>query len=153
MPGEPYLELIRALPSLQQQLFYYLMDILEFFGLDFTTSARLSAIFQPIILSPIRRDEDYIEDPVYRRLSQVVVQFLIWHNDSLLDFMTRPVADSPLPVDTSDENATDLRLAQKSEDDPDEPDRHSLSEESPSDQPWRRRWKNLRIQSVSAGTS
>jgi hypothetical protein len=41
------------------------------------TSGRLAAIFQPVILSPVKKEEENIEDPAFRRLSQSVLTFLI----------------------------------------------------------------------------
>lgn len=83
-----YQELVAELPALSRQLLLYLLDILAVFAskceLNKMTSARLSAIFQPGILSPIKQGDGFIEEEHSRRLSQDVLIFLIEQQDSLL---------------------------------------------------------------------
>lgn len=48
------------------------------------TARRLAIIFQPMILSPVQKDEENIEDPTYRNLSQAFLLFLIENQDHFL---------------------------------------------------------------------
>lgn len=69
-------------------LLLYLLDLLFVFTskseINSMTAARLAAVFQPAILSPVRAGEDFIEENDSRRLSQDVVTFLIENQDHFL---------------------------------------------------------------------
>jgi GTPase-activating protein SAC7 len=90
---ESYQGLMTALPPLRRQLLLYLLDVLAVFASKSDTNnatvASLAAIFQPCILSPVKKGEDYIEEPVARRLSQDVLGFLIEQQDHFLIMLTK----------------------------------------------------------------
>jgi hypothetical protein len=53
--------------------------------LNKTTSVRLAAVFQPVILiTHEKKKEENIEDPAFRRLSQDVLIFLIENQDNFV---------------------------------------------------------------------
>ncbi len=52
------------------------------------TSARLATVFQPVILSPVKSGEDFIESAESRQLSVDVIIFLIENEDNFLIGMT-----------------------------------------------------------------
>lgn len=83
-----YQQQIGLLPPLSRQLLLYLLDILAVFGarseVNKMTSARLARVFQPVILSPVRRGEEFIEEAKSRQLSEDVIIFLIENQDSFL---------------------------------------------------------------------
>ena len=88
-----YQQLIVKLPPLNRQLLLYILDLLAVFAskadLNLMTSANLSAIFQPGLLSHPTHDmrpEEY-------RLSQDVLIFLIDNQDSFLIGMNGTAAD------------------------------------------------------------
>ncbi|KAL2043122.1 hypothetical protein N7G274_004182 [Stereocaulon virgatum] len=75
-------------------LLLYLLDLLAVFAskaeINSMTAARLAAVFQPAILSPVRAGEDFIEENKSRRLNQDVVILLIEDQDhSLVDEFER----------------------------------------------------------------
>ena len=76
------------LPALNRQLLLYLLDILAVFAsksdINKMTTRRLAIVFQPMILSPLQKDEQNIEDPTFRSLSQRVLEFLIDNQDEFL---------------------------------------------------------------------
>lgn len=83
-----YQKQITLLPPLSRQLLLYLMDLLAVFAskaeINKMTSARLAAVFQPTILSPVEAGDGFIEEEKSRRLSQDVLVFLIENQDSFL---------------------------------------------------------------------
>ena len=83
-----YRKQIRLLPPVSRQLLVYLLDILAVFvyrsETNKMTSARLARIFCPVILSPVRRGEEFIEQARSRQLSEDVLIFLIENPDSFL---------------------------------------------------------------------
>jgi GTPase-activating protein SAC7 len=88
-----YQQLITELPPLNRQLLLYILDLLAVFAsksdVNLMTSANLSAIFQPGLLSHPDHDmsvQDY-------RLSQDVLIFLIDNQDSFLIGMSGTAAD------------------------------------------------------------
>ncbi|KAL8867458.1 MAG: hypothetical protein Q9174_005654 [Haloplaca sp. 1 TL-2023] len=88
-----YQKLITELPSLNRQLLLYILDLLAVFSskadLNRMTSANLSAIFQPGLLSHPNHDME----PKEYRLSQDVLIFLIENQDSFLVGMSGTAAD------------------------------------------------------------
>jgi hypothetical protein len=89
-----YQQFIRELPSLNQQLLLYILDLLAVFASksdqNRMTSGNLAAIFQPGILSHPTHDmapEEY-------KLSQDVLIFLIENQDHFLFGMNGPAADA-----------------------------------------------------------
>ncbi|KAK3686867.1 GTPase activating protein (GAP) for Rho1p [Vermiconidia calcicola] len=88
-----YQSLITELPPLNRQLLLYILDLLAVFAsksdLNKMTTANLSAIFQPGILSHPQHD---MAPPEYR-LSQDVLIFLIENQDSFLIGMQGTEAD------------------------------------------------------------
>ncbi|KAH0559597.1 hypothetical protein GP486_003891 [Trichoglossum hirsutum] len=88
-----YQQLITQLPPLNRQLLLYILDLLAVFAsksdLNRMTSANLSAIFQPGILSHPTHDMS----PAEYRLSQDVLIFLIENQDHFLIGMTGTAAD------------------------------------------------------------
>ena len=91
-----YQKQIALLPPLSRQLLLYLLDLLAVFAsrsfMNKMTSARLARIFQPVILSPVRSGEEFIEEAKSRQLSEHVLIFLIENQDSFLMGM-RPQGD------------------------------------------------------------
>ena len=87
-----YQEQIGLLPPLSRQLLLYLLDILAVFAsnsaVNKMTSARLARVFQPVILSPVRSGEEFIEEAKSRQLSEDVLIFLIENQDHFLIGMT-----------------------------------------------------------------
>ncbi|KAL8662741.1 MAG: hypothetical protein Q9202_004433 [Teloschistes flavicans] len=88
-----YQKLITELPSLNRQLLLYILDLLAVFSsksdLNRMTSANLSAIFQPGLLTHPIHDME----PKEYRLSQDVLIFLIENQDSFLVGMSGTAAD------------------------------------------------------------
>jgi GTPase-activating protein SAC7 len=88
-----YQQLITQLPALNRQLLLYILDLLAVFAsksdLNRMTSANLSAIFQPGLLSHPSHDMS----PAEYRLSQDVLIFLIENQDHFLIGMTGTAAD------------------------------------------------------------
>ena len=88
-----YQKLIIQLPPLNRQLLLYILDLLAVFAsksdLNLMTSANLSAIFQPGLLSHPTHDMK----PEEYRLSQDVLIFLIDNQDSFLIGMSGTAAD------------------------------------------------------------
>jgi GTPase-activating protein SAC7 len=88
-----YQKLIIELPPLNRQLLLYILDLLAVFSsksdLNRMTSANLSAIFQPGVLSHPSHDMA----PHEYRLSQDVLIFLIENQDNFLIGMTGTAAD------------------------------------------------------------
>ena len=88
-----YQKLIVQLPPLNRQLLLYILDLLAVFAsksdLNLMTSANLSAIFQPGLLSHPTHDMK----PEEYRLSQDVLIFLIDNQDSFLIGMNGTAAD------------------------------------------------------------
>ncbi|KAH0541595.1 hypothetical protein FGG08_003943 [Glutinoglossum americanum] len=88
-----YQQLITQLPPLNRQLLLYILDLLAVFAsksdLNRMTSANLSAIFQPGLLSHPTHDMS----PAEYRLSQDVLIFLIENQDHFLIGMTGTAAD------------------------------------------------------------
>ena len=88
-----YQQLITQLPPLNRQLLLYILDLLAVFAsksdLNRMTSANLSAIFQPGLLSHPAHDMS----PAEYRLSQDVLIFLIENQDHFLIGMTGTAAD------------------------------------------------------------
>lgn len=88
-----YQKLITELPPLNRQLLLYILDLLAVFSskseLNRMTSANLSAIFQPGLLSHPNHDMS----PQEYRLSQDVLIFLIENQDSFLVGMSGTAAD------------------------------------------------------------
>ncbi|KAI9767054.1 MAG: hypothetical protein M1839_004644 [Geoglossum umbratile] len=88
-----YQQLITQLPPLNRQLLLYILDLLAVFAsksdLNRMTSANLSAIFQPGLLSHPSHDMS----PAEYRLSQDVLIFLIENQDHFLIGMTGTAAD------------------------------------------------------------
>ena len=88
-----YQRLITQLPPLNRQLLLYILDLLAVFAsksdLNRMTSANLSAIFQPGMLSHPSHDMK----PEEYRLSQDVIIFLIENQDSFLIGMSGTAAD------------------------------------------------------------
>ncbi|KAL8689969.1 MAG: hypothetical protein Q9218_004485 [Villophora microphyllina] len=88
-----YQKLITELPSLNRQLLLYILDLLAVFSsksdLNRMTSANLSAIFQPGLLTHPSHDMA----PKEYRLSQDVLIFLIENQDSFLVGMSGTAAD------------------------------------------------------------
>ena len=88
-----YQRLFTLLPPVSRQLLLYLLDLLAVFASKYEinkmTSARLAAIFQPAILSPVKAGEDFIEEAEACRLSQDVLHFLIENQDDFLIEMSR----------------------------------------------------------------
>ncbi|OXV08028.1 hypothetical protein Egran_04209 [Elaphomyces granulatus] len=89
-----YQQFIRELPSLNQQLLLYILDLLAVFASksdqNRMTAGNLAAIFQPGILSHPTHDmapEEY-------KLSQDVLIFLIENQDHFLFGMNGPAADA-----------------------------------------------------------
>ena len=87
-PINEYKEQIGLLPPLSRQLLLYLLDLLALFAskseVNKMTSARLARVFQPVILSPIRSGEEFIEEAKSRQLSEDVLIFLIVNQDHFL---------------------------------------------------------------------
>lgn len=85
---QTYKNLILELPRLNSQLLLYLLDILAVFAekseINKMSTRRLAIIFQPVLLSPVNDDEENIEDPTYRALSQKVLEFLIANQDDFV---------------------------------------------------------------------
>lgn len=90
---ETYQQLIVALPPLNKQLLLYILDLLAVFASkseqNRMTSANLSAIFQPGMLSHPQHDMA----PAEYKLSQDVLIFLIENQDHFLVGMSGTVAD------------------------------------------------------------
>ena len=88
-----YQQLITELPPLNRQLLLYILDLLSVFAsksdINLMTSANLSAIFQPGLLSHPSHDMS----PREYRLSQDVLIFLIDNQDSFLIGMRGTAAD------------------------------------------------------------
>ena len=88
-----YQQLITELPPLNRQLLLYILDLLSVFtsksDINLMTSANLSAIFQPGLLSHPSHDMS----PREYRLSQDVLIFLIDNQDSFLIGMRGTAAD------------------------------------------------------------
>ena len=88
-----YQQLITELPPLNRQLLLYILDLLSVFAsksdVNLMTSANLSAIFQPGLLSHPSHDMS----PREYRLSQDVLIFLIDNQDSFLIGMRGTAAD------------------------------------------------------------
>ena len=88
-----YQQLITELPSLNRQLLLYILDLLAVFAsksdVNLMTSANLSAIFQPGLLSHPNHDMS----PQEYRLSQDVLIFLIDNQDSFLIGMSGTAVD------------------------------------------------------------
>ena len=87
-----YQEQIGLLPPSSRQLLLYLLDLLAVFAyrshVNKMTSARLARVFQPVILSPVRRGEEFIEEAKSRQLSEDVLIFLIEYQDHFFIGMT-----------------------------------------------------------------
>lgn len=83
-----YQKQITLLPPLSRQLLLYLLDLLAVFAskaeINKMTSARLAAVFQPTILSPVEAGDGFIEEEKSLRLSQDVLVFLLENQDSFL---------------------------------------------------------------------
>ncbi|MCJ1476977.1 hypothetical protein MMC13_005647 [Lambiella insularis] len=88
-----YQQLITELPPLNRQLLLYILDLLSVFAsksdINLMTSANLSAIFQPGLLSHPQHDMS----PQEYRLSQDVLIFLIDNQDNFLIGMRGTAAD------------------------------------------------------------
>lgn len=88
-----YQKLITELPPLNRQLLLYILDLLAVFAskseLNKMTSANLSAIFQPGLLSHPTHDMA----PAEYKLSQYVLIFLIENQDNFLIGMSGTAAD------------------------------------------------------------
>ena len=88
-----YQQLITELPPLNRQLLLYILDLLSVFAsksdINLMTSANLSAIFQPGLLSHPSHDMS----PQEYRLSQDVLIFLIDNQDNFLIGMRGTAAD------------------------------------------------------------
>ncbi|MCJ1390584.1 hypothetical protein MMC18_003444 [Xylographa bjoerkii] len=88
-----YQQLITELPPLNRQLLLYILDLLSVFAsksdINLMTSANLSAIFQPGLLSHPHHDMS----PQEYRLSQDVLIFLIDNQDNFLIGMRGTAAD------------------------------------------------------------
>ena len=88
-----YQQLITELPPLNRQLLLYILDLLSVFAsksdINLMTSANLSAIFQPGLLSHPNHDMS----PQEYRLSQDVLIFLIDNQDNFLIGMRGTAAD------------------------------------------------------------
>lgn len=100
-----YQQLIRELPPLNKQLLLYILDLLAVFASksekNRMTSANLSAIFQPGLLSHPSHDMS----PEEYKLSQDVLIFLIENQDHFLFGMNGTAAD-PQTVQEIQTNAT-----------------------------------------------
>lgn len=85
---QTYKNLVLELPRLNSQLLLYILDILAVFAekseINKMSIRRLAIIFQPVVLSPVNDDEENIEDPTYRSLSQRVLEFLIANQDDFV---------------------------------------------------------------------
>ena len=83
-----YQKQIGLLPPVSRQLLLYLLDVLAVFAsrseVNKMDSARIARIFQPVILSPLRRGEKFIEEAKSRRLSEDVLIFLIENQEGFL---------------------------------------------------------------------
>ena len=88
-----YQQLITELPALNRQLLLYILDLLAVFAskadVNLMTSANLSAIFQPGLLS----HPNHAMSPQEYRLSQDVLIFLIDNQDSFLIGMSGTAVD------------------------------------------------------------
>ncbi|MCJ1311751.1 hypothetical protein MMC25_005424 [Agyrium rufum] len=97
-----YQRLITELPPLNRQLLLYILDLLAVFAsksdVNLMTSANLSAIFQPGLLSHPTHDMA----PAQYRLSQDVLIFLIDNQDSFLIGMSGTAADEKTMKEVQD---------------------------------------------------
>ena len=97
-----YQKLIIQLPPLNRQLLLYILDLLAVFAsksdLNLMTSANLSAIFQPGLLTHPTHDMK----PEEYRLSQDVLIFLIDNQDSFLIGMSGTAADAKTVKEVQD---------------------------------------------------
>lgn len=85
-----YQKRISLLIPISRVLLLYLLDVLAVFAsrseINKMTSARLAAVFQPSILSPVKAGDNFIEDEISRRLSTDVLIFLIENQDHLMSW-------------------------------------------------------------------
>ena len=78
---EEYKWQIILLPEESRHLLLYLLDLFSGFAFhsqsNKMTSSRIAKVFQPVILSPVKAREYFVEDDTFCELSQHVLTFLI----------------------------------------------------------------------------
>lgn len=104
---QTYQQLITKLPALSRQLLLYLLDLLAIFAskshINGMTPASIAHVFQPVILSPVKLGEDFIEDEAHRLLRQDILISLIGCQDhSLMESRVFAIEEQNLPNEGSD---------------------------------------------------
>ncbi len=82
---QEYKHQLTLLPEVSRQLLLYLVDLFGAIANDSEsnqmTSSRIAKVFQPVILSPVKAGEYFIEEDTFSELSQHVLTFLIDYQD------------------------------------------------------------------------
>ena len=85
---DEYVRQLILLPEESRHLLLYLLEIFAVIasrsGSNKMTSSRIAKMFQPVILSPVKADDYYIEEDAFSELSYHVLTFLIDFNEHFL---------------------------------------------------------------------
>ena len=86
--NEEYKRQISFLPAVSRHVLLYLLDIFatiaECSESNKMTSSRIAKVFQPVILSPVKAGEYFIEEDTFSELSQHVLNYLIDFQENFL---------------------------------------------------------------------